>query len=444
MQEINAQSEYYYYYQGERYDLSLDMTKVNVVALSSLQSSLSNPDIELIEFQSIPQTDMEYVQQRNILKANAQVITVAPFVRSLSSTSAVESIGTSAFFYVKLFDSDDYSLLEDFAAQNAVNIVQQNQFMPLWYRLSVTASTQGTSLDMANAFYETGLFEDVDPAFIFNFQNNCTNDTQFGQLWGLYNSSNTAIDINACDAWTITRGAGIKVAVLDNGIHKTHLDLASNISTLSFDARSGTSPSVFISGNTHGTHVAGTIGAIRNNNRQVVGVAPEATLISVSHNLSTNPTVSEQFANGINWAWQHGADVINNSWGDQGGALYGYLHSVLLENAISNALTQGRNSKGTIVVFASGNWGVIDYPGGFYSDILCVGAINSSGIRGVFNSYQSSGYGTQLDVVAPGVNILSTLPNNTTGLDSGTSMAAPHVAGIAALILSVNPDLTVQ
>jgi hypothetical protein len=141
MQEINAQSEYYYYYQGERYDLSLDMTKVNVVALSSLQSSLSNPDIELIEFQSIPQTDMEYVQQRNILKANAQVITVAPFVRSISSTSDAESIGTSAFFYVKLFDSDDYSLLEDFAAQNAVNIVQQNQFMPLWYRLSVTAST---------------------------------------------------------------------------------------------------------------------------------------------------------------------------------------------------------------------------------------------------------------------------------------------------------------
>lgn len=127
-----------------------------------------------------------------------------------------------------------------------------------------------------------------------------------------------------------------------------------------------------------------------------------------------------------------------NSWGDQGGTHYNNLHSSLLESAIDDALTNGRNGLGCVVTFAAGNYApAIDYPASYRSDILCVGSINSSGSR-----HSTSGYGTELDVVAPGVNILSTLPNNQTVPMSGTSMATPHVAGIAALILSVNPNLT--
>ncbi len=109
-----------------------------------------------------------------------------------------------------------------------------------------------------------------------------------------------------------------------------------------------------------------------------------------------------------------------------------------MEDAIDSALISGRNGLGSVVVFASGNFSPdIDYPAYYNPDILCVGSITAAGSRA-----SSSGYGSALDVIAPGDSILSTLPNNITGILSGTSMAAPHVSGIAALVLSVNPNLT--
>jgi subtilisin family serine protease len=328
--------------------------------------------------------------------------------------------------------------------------VHRNKFMPLWYKLKLNIGNNKSSIDVSNEFYETGNFADVDPAFMFNFNNSCSNDSNFGNLWGLNNSANPNIDINICDAWSITEGNGVNVAVLDQGIDKTHNDLNDNISSLSFDTQNGNSPSVFTNGRNHGTHVAGTIGAEKNNNLQVVGVAPQSKIISVSHTLAVTNDVSEELANGINWAWQNGADVINNSWGDQGGQLFNQLHSAILEDAINNALSNGRNGLGTIIVFASGNFGVdtprMDYPGNSNDLILTVGAINQSGQRSIFNSNldQASAYGDMLDVVAPGSNILSTLPNQGTASWDGTSMAAPHVSGLVALMLSVNPNLTVQ
>src|SRR5690606_38281894 len=131
---------------------------------------------------------------------------------------------------------------------------------------------------------------------------------------------------------------------------------------------------------------------------------------------------------------------INNSWGDQGGQFFNQLHSALLENAINNALTNGRNGLGTIMVFAAGNHSpAIDYPANSNPNIITVGAITSIGNRSNF-----SGFGNELDVVAPGSNIISTIPNQATASWDGTSMAAPHVSGIVALILSVNPNLTFE
>lgn len=172
----------------------------------------------------------------------------------------------------------------------------------------------------------------------------------------------------------------------------------------------------------------------------MVGVAPQSEIMSISHTLSITPDISEELANGINWAWQNGSHIINNSWGDQGGQFFNQLHSALLEDAITNALDNGRNGLGTILIFASGNHSpVIDYPANSNPNIITVGAINSTGNRSNF-----SGFGNELDVVAPGSNILSAIPSQGTASWDGTSMAAPHVAGVAALILSVNPNLTVQ
>lgn len=102
-------------------------------------------------------------------------------------------------------------------------------------------------------------------------------------------------------------------------------------------------------------------------------------------------------------------------------------------------MNNGRLGKGAVVVFASGNKSkeVSDYPGNFNPDILVVGSINNSKNRSSFSSY-----GLSLDITAPGEDILSTIPGNKVEVKSGTSMAAPHVSGVAALVLSVNPNLT--
>jgi hypothetical protein len=352
----------------------------------------------------------------------------------------IEPIQISDIFYVKLKKSNDLNVLQQIAKQKNVKVVHRNMFMPLWYKLKLNTGNNKSSLEICNEFYETGNFSDVDPAFMFNFKNSCSNDSNFEDLWGLHNSIQPNIDINICEAWKVTEGNGVNVAVLDQGIDKTHNDLNDNISSLSYDTESGNSPSVFVTGRTHGTHVAGIIGAEKDNNLQVVGVAPQAKIMSISNRLTVTPNASEQLANGINWAWENGAHVINNSWGDQGGKYYDQLHSVLLEDAINNAINKGRNGLGTIMVFAAGNYStVIDYPANSNHNILAVGAITSRGFRSDF-----SGTGDQLDVVAPGSSILSTIPGQGVASWNGTSMAAPYVSGLAALILSVNQNLTLQ
>lgn len=193
----------------------------------------------------------------------------------------------------------------------------------------VSNGNNNSSLELGNQFYETGLFEAVDPAFMLYFSNGdeveveegnnlvpiddgnnndatCSYDPDFSKMWGLKNTSNPAYDINACQAWRITQGANVNVAVVDEGIYTAHGDLTANLASWSFDAQSGTSPSVYVSGNSHGTKVAGVIAAVRNNNLHIVGVAPKSIIVPVSHDLTggTNPyfttsTMSAQLAEGI-------------------------------------------------------------------------------------------------------------------------------------------------
>jgi subtilisin family serine protease len=390
---VMAQNNNYYYYKGNRVNLSLD-------------KDLSNQRGKL-----------HFKRQNNL-----------------------PTISISDIFYVKIKTPTELPILQQVASEKNVTIIHQNKYMPLWYKLKLNNGINKSSLEICNEFYETGYFEDVDPAFQFEFKHNCSNDNNFNDLWGLNNTTNPEIDINICDAWSVTEGNGINVAVLDQGVYKTHYDLDNNISPLSYDTQNGCSPSIFVNGREHGTHVAGTIAAEKNNNLQVVGVAPKSKIMSISHTLSISPSVSEELANGINWAIQNGAHIINNSWGDQGGVYYNNLHSAILEDAITNAIENGREGLGTILVFASGNHSpAIDYPASFHNDVLVTGAITSNG-----NKASYSGYGNELDIVAPGSGILSTIPNQGTDSWNGTSMAAPHVAGVAALILSVNPNLTVQ
>ncbi len=455
-----------YYYKGERKQLTLDKKQVNIFVNSNFNPSFLNtiqatqtstnllscePDesedrMIQIKFDNTSLSKIEFTQKINSLKNNIGINNVSYYYKK----SETKAIGTSKILYVKLKYTTSISLLQAKALEKNFVIDHQNQLMPLWYQLKLKKNAIDDAVQLSNYLYETGLFEAVDPAFMFDFKISsqnanppCANDTYFAEQWGLYNTVNPAIDVNACEAWAITEGAGINVAVLDTGIDKTHSDLSASIHPNSFDTcfLPGSSPSVLRS--FHGTEVAGIIAATKNNNNFITGIAPQAKLIDISNGLANNQQISEQLADGINWAWEFGgAHIINNSWGDIGGLYFNNLQSTILENALQNAITLGRNGLGTIVVFGSGNNTVIDYPAYVFPEILNVGSNNQIGQRTDSGIFGSSGFGTSLDVVAPGSDIYTTTNGNEFVVLNGTSFSAPMVAGIAALILSVNPCLS--
>ncbi|MGD6775715.1 S8 family peptidase [Sutcliffiella horikoshii] len=221
-------------------------------------------------------------------------------------------------------------------------------------------------------------------------------------------------------------GSGVKVAVLDTGIDASHEDL-NVVGGASFVSEE---PDALTDGNGHGTHVAGTIAAV-NNNTGVLGVAYDVDLYAVKVLSAGGSGTLAGIAQGIEWAIDNDMDVINMSLGGSTG-------SSTLKQASDNAYNSG-----IVVVAAAGNSGsffglinTIGYPAR-YDSVIAVGAVDSNNNRASFSSV-----GSQLEVMAPGVSINSTLPGNQYGELNGTSMASPHVAGAAALLLAQNPNLT--
>ncbi|TPE17930.1 S8 family serine peptidase [Tannerella forsythia] len=184
------------------------------------------------------------------------------------------------------------------------------------------------------------------------------------------------------------------VAVVDQGIELNHPDLVANIHPLNFDTETGSSPSI-VRGN-HGVACAGIIGASGNNAIGIRGVAPNARLMSISNSLEAAPMSRIKRGEGINWAVQNGADIISNSWGSS-------VQYQIIDDAITNALVNGRNGRGCIVLFASGNDNrAVNYPANSNPNILIVGAISPCGQRKSPTSCDGEGwgsnYGSQLDV----------------------------------------------
>ena len=239
--------------------------------------------------------------------------------------------------------------------------------------------------------------------------------------WGL-----DAID--APRAWTVTTGSKeVKVAIIDSGVDLDHPDLKENIGSLGRDWIDG--DDVPDDANGHGTHVAGIVAAVMNNSFGIAGIAN--ITLHVERILDAKGEGSPLNAvKAIENAVLSGVQVITASWGSFGS-------SQVLKDVIDWAFDQG-----VMMIAASGNQGQQRefYPAAF-PKVLAVGATDSADNRASF-----SNYGEWIDVVAPGVNIKSTYPTekgNFTTL-SGTSMAAPHVAGVAALALSVQPNLSPQ
>lgn len=298
---------------------------------------------------------------------------------------------------------------------------------------------------------------------------NCFNDPMEGRQWGYHNPYTTWADVNAVPVWkNYTRGSDkVIVSVVDGGIDLTHEDLAAAVVAPGDNgSRSfmNNGNAYRITAHSHGTHVAGTIGAVNNNGKGVSGLAggsaadgePGVRLMSCQ--VFSNNDKGANFEAAIVWGADHGAVISNNSWGydfvDSRGNynkeaaeashnFYIQPNSGAYKDATKDAIdyftayagmkngVQTGPMAGGLVVFAAGNDGRPFGAPSCYPVCLTVGAITPYGGRSNF-----SNYGSWVDICAPGVDILSTYPDSKYGEASGTSMACPHVSGVAALVVS--------
>ncbi len=340
---------------------------------------------------------------------------------------------------------------------------QPNEFDKNLYLVKLNLETSEL-FELVTQLQKDDRVEFAEPNFIRVMKPH-TNDPFFSSQWAINNQrylgGTVDADMDVDDAWNYTTGAGIKVAVIDEGVDLSHTDLTTNLLS-GYDATGNGSNGAPNEGNddAHGTSCAGIIAAVANNTNGTAGVAYNAKIIPVRIAYSNGFPLGDDrrawitndnwIANGINWAWQNGADVLSNSYG-------GGSYSSTIESAINNAVNNGRNGKGSVVLFSSGNNnGSVIFPS-TVGNAISVGASSMCDERktpiscdGEF--WWGSNFGNSLDIVAPGVQIYTTDISGSNGYRNGdympsfngTSSACPNAAGVVALILSADPSLTQQ
>lgn len=331
--------------------------------------------------------------------------------------------------------------------------------------IAVTADAEDAVALMEMIGKRLGVVEFAEPDYTYSLYAT-PNDTHYSLLWGMHNTGQTVagdpgvadMDIDAPEAWDLITTSTLPIAVCDSGLRRTHEDISGNLWTNPGEiAGNGVDDdgNGYVDdtqgwdfyfndndpndGNGHGTHVAGTIGGKGNNGKGVTGVNWNCKIVALRIANASGSISSTAAISAINYCVGKGIKLSNHSWG--GGA-----YSQSMFNTISAARTAGH-----LVIAASGNGGADgigdnndstpQYPASYNLDnVISVAAVNNDGNLAGFSNFGA----TSVDLAAPGVLIASSYNTNNTAyvyLD-GTSMATPHVTGVAALVWTRYPSWT--
>lgn len=324
--------------------------------------------------------------------------------------------------------------------------------------------------DVVRDYSDTGLFVYVEPNFkgsaagqSFELLSTLPNDSAFGFQWGMHNDGSfplgnpqEGVDIQMDEAWQIEQGDETIIAVIDSGVKLDHPELAGRLWTNENEILDGIDNDnngyiddvdgwnfAYNNNNLsddvgHGSNIAGVIAANPNNGVGFAGVNWNCKIMNVKMLNSDNAYLDGAWAiNAVQYAIDQGAKIINMSWGSS------------FNSATLNAVIQNGYANGVVFVASMMNFdnNTPYYPVAF-PEVIAVGSIDPDGQRSSpfpWSAASGSNFGPHIDVVAPGnytVNISHTSDTNYTSYWAGTSQAAPHVAGVASLLLAQDPQLT--
>lgn len=338
-------------------------------------------------------------------------------------------------------------------AAAGITVVSPLNFAP---NLFQARAISGDAIDACLALQDNPDVVFAEPDLIEHIPGRFTpTDPEFVNQWQWANSGASGgtpgADVHAEEAWDHTFGAGIRIAVVDNGFDAGHEDLSAGVDSRSGFFTSG-SPANFtqstagMPGSSHGTFCAGMAGGRRGNGHGGVGAAPDSSLMLLA---CLNDQVGSQttLARAIAYAADpntevpgspagSGADIIVSSLGPNGAD---WALTTTLDLALQGAAVNGRGGRGCAVFWAASNGNnvnvsldhVVSHP-----DVIAVVRSTRMDLE------DNAARGPEVELIAPGVDVVSCLPGNTYGRSTGTSFAAPCTAGCAALALSIRPDLT--
>ena len=398
-----------------------------------------------------PESESEIVINNDNYEAGSIIITIKP---EYSRFKGIDPSIMSKLFDVGVKTVEDISALPlkyvnddgSLNAQTAPRLAEyyaKNPFKQILYA-KLTNGSKEAVIDAITSAESLQKIEAASPNWIWEEESYIPNDTYYNEQWGL----NGTYGINAEEVWDTTRGSNeIRVGVIDSGI-ASHSDLNANVLTGYDFYNNNTTTNDVLDG--HGTHVAGIIAAVGNNSMGISGVSPNVKLVPLQTINTSALHYDTDRIEAINYAtslWEDDdkrISILNHSVGGFGGRT-----SML--PAISNYpglfVWSAGNSAQNTDQFAD----IDDFD---LPNVISVGALTSAGYRAVFSNYGQN----SVDIYAPGMSILSTYPTalceagncesdgsehyaNGYHYMDGTSMAAPHVSGVAALMLSINPNL---